>query len=452
MQSKPSAPRGRPANYVKDKNGKPIIGLSLTSQGRYYATHSKPRKMFGRDFDEALRRFREWQGGQRTRIMVPVKKSAYVPMEKVRVSTPKYKIELPEVPFPKDQPDVVTESQSFTVADQEGLYEWARTEILDNPARFAEGVGIPQIAHLKDVSLPKESPTLASIIKTYTKNARVTQHERQKSERYWKEFRKFAPGKSIRDITQEQIAKYHDWAMEEYEKGKSRTWVAHRFGKIKSLLNFAATRGVAPTEIAEVLAYCKMLRPPRKESADPHPISREDFQALLEVADAKWKAMLLCMLNCALYGKEVGELLKQEVDLDKRTLVTERGKTGMVRVAVLWTRTVKAIRAAPHHPGHPSLFQNAAGSKYHPDHIRRGFNRLRAEAGVSSDVKVSDIRDGAYTAAITGGADANQAMLLAGHRTGMKDAYVRRNPKMVADACAAIEAAYFDDADQIDGA
>ena len=69
----------------------------------------------------------------------------------------------------------------------------------------------------------------------------------------------------------------------------------------------------------------------------------------------------------------------------------------MVRIAVLWDRTVEAIKSAPHYPQHPYVFQNEAGANYHPDHIRRGFNRLRKTAGVSNEVKVSDIRDGAYT-------------------------------------------------------
>ena len=53
------------------------------------------------------------------------------------------------------------------------------------------------------------------------------------------------------------------------------------------------------------------------------------------------------------------------------------------------------------------------------------------------------IRDGAYTAAIEAGADLTQAKLLAGHKVGMLDHYIRRNPKMVADCCSAIEAHYF---------
>ena len=449
MRSKPTMPRGRPACYVKDRNGKPIVGLSLSSQGRYYATHSRPRKTLGRDFDQALMRFRRWQAEHGSEPAVPI--PIDVPAPGDRVLLPKNfpdKLPKPEELLPKAEdaaslkPGTVV-SQSYTMMDPAKLYDWARAEILANPVRFAERVGIPQLAYLDDLPLPGKSPTLASILKTYTTKADVQRHEHQRSERYWQEFRKFIRGMTIRDITQAQVADYHDWVMNEYRGGRSRAWVAHRFGKVKALLNFAATRGVAPAEIAKVLALCKILKPPRKRSADPHPISREDCHALLNVADSKWKAILLCMLNCALYGKEVGDLLKKEVDLEKGTLVTDRSKTKIVRVAVIWGRTIRALKAAPQHPQHPSLFQNAAGTKFHPDHIRRGFNRLRKAAGVSDDVKVSDIRDGAYTAAIEGGADATHAMLLAGHASGMKDAYVRRNPKMVADACAAIERAYF---------
>jgi len=54
-----------------------------------------------------------------------------------------------------------------------------------------------------------------------------------------------------------------------------------------------------------------------------------------------------------------------------------------------------------------------------------------------------DIRVEAYTAAVESGADITLAKLLGGHATGMPDYYVRRNPKMVADVCKAIEKHYF---------
>lgn len=70
--------------------------------------------------------------------------------------------------------------------------------------------------------------------------------------------------------------------------------------------------------------------------------------------------------------------------------------------------------------------------------------KLVAPKGLPS-LEFNQIRDGAYTAAIEGGAEPMHAQILAGHRTGIKDSYVKRNPKMVADACASIEKHYFPD-------
>jgi hypothetical protein len=63
---------------------------------------------------------------------------------------------------------------------------------------------------------------------------------------------------------------------------------------------------------------------------------------------------------------------------------------------------------------------------------------------VSDKITFRQIRNGAYTAACEGdGIEAHQAEILAGHHTGMKDRYVKRRPRIVAGACAAIEREYF---------
>jgi integrase len=386
-------------------------------------------------------RFRQWQAKLDPEPLAAVKIGQMPPRLRLgREFDPAYVTE--QLNAGRTPEEIMEErAGTYSLLPPDALYAWARTEILKNPARFAERTGIPQIANLQDLQQPKPSPTLVSLLKLYQEKASITRHERQKSERYWREFRKIVTARTVKDITQEQIGAYYDWAM---NADHSQTWVKHRLGKVKTILHFAQTRGVAPEEIDRVLSYCKILVPPRKNAADPHPITREHFQALLKAADPHWQAMLLCMLNFCMYGKEVADLDQSELDLDARTLLTDRTKTGVSRIAVVWTRTVQAIRAAPQHPQHPSLFVNRAGTRYHPDHIRRGFDRLRKAAGVPAEVKVSDLRDGAYSAAVAGGADLTHAKLLAGHQTGISDYYLRRNPGMVEDACRAIEGHYFD--------
>lgn len=144
-----------------------------------------------------------------------------------------------------------------------------------------------------------------------------------------------------------------------------------------------------------------------------------------------------------MYAVDIARVRKSECDFAARTLVTDRDKTGVTRVAVLWDRTIEAIRRLPK-TNHTHLFLSREGRPYDADGLRTAFRKLRDKAGVDESVKFNHIRDGAYTAAIEGGADLTKAKMLAGHETGISDAYLKRKPSMVADAVAAIEKHYFD--------
>ncbi len=89
------------------------------------------------------------------------------------------------------------------------------------------------------------------------------------------------------------------------------------------------------------------------------------------------------------------------------------------------------------------MFITQYGSAYTEKGLNTAYRLLRDEADVPGDVEFAHIRDGAYTAAVAGGANVMEAQILAGHRAGVKDYYVRRKPEMVANACAAIERFYF---------
>jgi len=422
MVSKPKKKRGGQANYVSGRDGKPIVGLSCSSN-RFYATHSKPRKWLGSDFDSALVKFREWES-QQTAAMVEVKYP--LPPSSSTFFSERY-LETRGRP---------TKKQTMP---EDAFWAEVRRRITENPQLAAEKTGLP-LDRLHQFKEPQDSPTLKSIGETYIGKAQITIHERRKSKLYWDEFRKAVKVKTVGELTQVLIADYYDEIM---GAGQSQTYVKHRFGKVKTVLNFAIKRGIAAEDINTVLAYCRILNPPKANAADPHPISVMDFDALYAAADDKWKAILLLALNCCMYGKEVADLEKPEIDLAKKVLITDRNKTGVTRVATLWGRTVDAIRNLPKHErSHLVLSQN--GAPYHPDHVRRGFVRLRKLAGLGTDVKISDIRDGAYTAAVQSeGVEFEKARILAGHRTGMSDHYIKRNPKMVATACNAIESHYF---------
>ena len=422
---------GPETTFVRDQNGNPVVGLRIQKAkdrrgnpvDRYYAVVEEgARKYFGRSTDKpaAIFNFRQWEARQKT---------DQVRLQSTRTTQAVY----------YDGTSGTRKRVSTERIDLDAFYTKARELILKDPQAFGDKVGIPQIGYLQNLKPPEPSPTLKVIGSIYQDKAEITRHERTKSKTFWAEFQKSVSVKTIRDITQAHIVAYYDSVM---SAGQSQTWIKHRFGKVKTILRFAQNRTKTPEDIERALTFCRMLSPPRRNAADPHPIGREDFHDLLDVADEQWKAILLCALNFCMYGKEVADIEKPEIDLNEGTLLTNRSKTGITRIAVLWGRTRSAIRNAPRH-GRSHLFLNRAATPYHPDHIRRGFDRLRKAAGVADTVKFSDIRDGAYTAAVQSGADITLAKLLGGHATGVSDYYVRRNAQMVADACEAIERAYF---------
>jgi integrase len=185
---------------------------------------------------------------------------------------------------------------------------------------------------------------------------------------------------------------------------------------------------------------------PAAPATDPRPLSRDDLHVLLDAAVVKMRAAILLALNVAAYPSEVVGIKKSELDLDAKHYVGRRNKTGITRIAVLWDRTVKAVREymqAEPHDGE-TLFVNAVGAELTQRSLTQQFRDLRRRTGLGDEVRFDSLRDGAYTAAIEGGATIDEARMLAGHRVGIPDHYLRRKPSMVAAACKAIEDFYFD--------
>ncbi len=78
------------------------------------------------------------------------------------------------------------------------------------------------------------------------------------------------------------------------------------------------------------------------------------------------------------------------------------------------------------------------------DDLLVNYLMLRVKSLEPLGVTFNHLRDGGYAAAANAlGVEAKFAELLAGHKTGMKDKYVLRNPRVVKPATDAIYAAYF---------
>jgi len=433
--------RGRKAKHVKDPaTGETINGLSKEPKsGRYYATGTKLR--FGTDFHQAVMKFRRWQRNQ--------DKIATVPMPHVNPGITQAEAdELAARHEAVIRPGEYLQEWPPTNVPEAVIWDWVRDQIYVNPKHASEMTGIKQLAHLTDIRPPEPSLRLDAIGNLYADTKiNIKADQRRKVRLVCDEFAtRVGLAKTLRDVTQEDVDAYHVWVWRTAKrKNRSPSWINDRFDNIKTGLNFALKKHKDKESVRRVLDYCAIFEKACSNGTDPRPIAKEDFAKLLAKCDEKWTAVLLVALNCAMYPQEVADLRKGEIDLDKRTLVTRRGKTGIIRIAVLWPRTVKALKAyfaaEPHHRDH--VFINVNGAPYNANHITRNFRRRRKEAKLSDSVTFDQIRDGSYTAVVEAGHDLQMAKLIAGHGTGIPDHYLKRKPTMVATACRAIERAYF---------
>lgn len=423
---------GRPTAHFRTRNGDRIEGLMRLKDGRWRASGPEKFTFTERDEDLAVMRYRQWldlkQGGQLLRIPVATRHSTSGSTNHI-VNT---------VFHPHVETDLET-GTSTRAAYPDAIWLWVRNEILTRPKFVAQMTGIEQIGYLAELVKPQPSPTLREVGELYFSKAKISDHWRVKSRLFWGEFCDSVDVTKLRELTQELVA---DYKADVLDAPPSPTYVKHRFGQIKTIINYSKQWGKWAEDRTRALGYCAMLIPPSSTTLNPSPIAREHFQVLFEAADASTQAILLLALNCCMYANEVADLRWFDFNFDEGTMVADRGKTGVARVAVLWPRTMEALRKL--HKINDHLFVTDATKQPHnANTITKAFRKLRTPVGLDT-VKFCHLRDGAYTAAVEAeGIQYEHARVLAGHRLGMSDHYVKRRPKLVSAACAAIQAAYF---------
>lgn len=436
--------RGRPAKYVNDRDGLPVVGLSIhRASRRYYTTHIKPPVYFGDDLDLAISRFRSWEA-KRSRSAV---KLPGVPQRRDRNLLQATMVEIGWMTMEEVKPAAVVVSTPEHTIDEAEVWNWLREQITRDPLRAAQRLGIQEVAYLTDLRKPEPSLKLTDALEIYLAGKKnITDHWRRKNRLFWREFVEQVGKATFREVVAEDIERFHDdvWNRAN-ENGYSPTWVNHRLSAIRTIIRCCLKRQKDVTEIRRVLDLTAVFEHHKKSGFDPRPLDREHLHDLLRVCDEKWRAIFLLMLNACMYPGEVAQIKRSEIDLKKKRLCTRRSKTGIIRAAILWDRTVEAISAYQKKEPHDSefLFVSETGLPYDSNHLGRNFRRRREKAGLPDTVKMDMFRDGAFTAAVQCCDNPVHADVYAGHRTGMKDHYVQRKPEIVAQVCKVVEETYF---------
>jgi integrase len=318
-------------------------------------------------------------------------------------------------------------------------WKWIGEQILSRPQWVAEKTGVEKLAYYDEAKPPKPLPSFDVLEQEWKDHAACSIDQKAKILRAFQDFKTTAEIGGLRDITPEAVIKYKDAVHARNTSGKQQQ---HLFCGARRLLRFAKSRAIAVDAIDQALRYMSLLQADKTTvNLNPMPVEVGDFQKLLAEAKGDDRAMILLMLNAALYIRETVRLKRS--DFRDGCLVARREKKGKVlRVAPLWKETLEALEAIPKKVDDDHIFFNYAGQPLHRSGATVRFRKLAKRAGVT--VLPSQLRDGAFTAAVEANVNEQLCNILVGHRApGMRDNYVLRSPRMVAPATDAVYRKYF---------
>ncbi len=452
--------RGPQPNFVRDRNGNSVNGLRIQRAKnrsgrdieRYFAVDSEGhRRYFGNSDDRptAILRFRQWEAQQDgDTVAIRRKRLRQAEVDSGLEAALKHR----EIEITIDQ-DGNFEVEELIGSD--AFWDAVRRMILTNPQLAAQKTGIEQLAYLHRLTPPPPSKALEEIITLYLvdKKNELTPKEWKNSRTWWDEFCDITGAKYAADLDREAFRRYRTSIKQQQTKlQRSPIWVRSRFGKVKTVINHSLGGEMdLSAEDRSILELRSLLKQPSKPSPNPIDISRDELRAIMKHAADWQKALLLVALNCAYYPSDCSRLTWSMIDFDKRTVRFDRTKAigrakgSVPRVAVLWKRTITALKKMRH--GREHVFVSTYGRPVHGETIRRHWKALCVEAKIQRNLTFANLRDSALTVAAESTSPVvptQQYHILAGHvAKGVDDNYIRRNPRIVELACRAIERFYF---------
>jgi len=325
------------------------------------------------------------------------------------------------------------------------IWTWLRDELTNRPEYIARMVGIPEVAGLRYLSIPKTGMKLSEIIGNYKIHGNATAKAKQEAVKPLERLMAHAGATTLDDLTTPKLLAFKSHVEKTVPGPATRRAY---YARIKAVIRFGLKTGMDADRIRPALDRCAVLwTSEAMPSVNPQPISREHFQKLLVTGNGTWRAWLLVGLNLCLHMEEVCAMKWTDFDIPKGTYSCIRNKTRRKRIpraATLWAETIDALKAIKQ-TENPYVFISSHGTRYNKNTRVNDFRDLRIKAGLPDAVTFDTIRDGSYTAAVNGAAE-RIARVLAGHRSaGLQDNYVLRNPDIVRPACDAVHRAYFRD-------
>ncbi len=301
---------------------------------------------------------------------------------------------------------------------------------LSNPetrAEFANAVGIPELINLHSLPPVAAPLPLEVIIKEYI-NGKVFKYQRQydDAETAWGLFSDSVGVENLEDIDPTHLSKYHKSLR---TLPTPRTQENH-FKTVNGILNYASALHKTKRQVITDLKHDLkgLVKPEQKSEPQPNPWKVEEYHSMVNLVneDPLWNAIFVTTLNLGLHGGEMCDLLLSEFDLESNSFRSTRTKTGVARVAYLWSRTVDSIRQwmdteLYQRKAKDRLFFDEYGN-YNIRRVNAKIRKLRKDVGLK--VVFDGIRDLTRTAA--GAENVVAIRWIMGHTMGVDDNYAFR--------------------------
>ncbi|MFC1676299.1 hypothetical protein ACFL3G_04455 [Planctomycetota bacterium] len=327
---------------------------------------------------------------------------------------------------------------------------------LEDPYECSKILGREEIAHLHKLS-PKDPIKLFSMGQYYfdyipTNREQADEKERKKVLGWWNQFCRITNKTYLDDIAKADIENYTTTIVKmARNKDYSKTWISHRFGAVKTVINIFTKSLEDKTISIRIIGWLKDYPAPLTKSNEhskkfnPKPLNKKQIKELLSVANEKWKAIILFSLNTCSYGVDCRFVMMKDIDIDNKTLTMWRKKKSVPKCAILWKETIEAIRnfRKGKIAKSPYVFPSRYGSMYTEGGFYDYWSRFIAPK-LRWKFDFEQIRDAGRYGSEKGDASPNHIRIAMGHRIhGVDDAYLFRHPELVEDVSKAIYNYYF---------
>jgi hypothetical protein len=138
------------------------------------------------------------------------------------------------------------------------IWPWLRNLLVTQPAYVARKVGIPAIASLSSLPLPRPPLSITKIIGTYKAKGKASDKAKNEALRVFERLRDFCGAKKLDDFTTERLSECKT-SIEENSSLKSAGTRAAYYGRCRSVVSFGKKAGLDSQQISACLDRMAVL-------------------------------------------------------------------------------------------------------------------------------------------------------------------------------------------------